>query len=139
LTWREEFGNDAQKAIDGMSERWAGGCKECTGTVKIAEKEPGRWDLVVFNCLQKDVALELDRIAGRKIIIALCMGDMAAAMGWASDLRLEIANVQIRGDNFCYQIYKAMGSKADDFYNGYSKKLSEEYGWRSLKKLEEGK
>lgn len=139
LTWREEFQNDTQKAIDGIYEMWAGGCKGCTDSVKITEKEPGRWDLVIFNCLQRDVALELERIAGRKIVIALCMGDMAAAMGWASDLRLDIANVQVRGDSFCYQIYKAMGSEADDFYKNYSKELSEEYGWRSIKKLEEGK
>ena len=138
LTWREEFGNDAQSAIEGISGMWAGGCKGCTDSVKIAEKEPGRWDLMIFNCLQRDVALELDRISGRKIILALCMGDMAAAMGWASNLRLDLANVQLRGDSFCYQIYKAMGSDADKFYKGYSKELSEEYGWRSIKKLEGG-
>jgi cyclopropane fatty-acyl-phospholipid synthase-like methyltransferase len=27
LTWREEFDNNAQKAIDGISERWAGGAR----------------------------------------------------------------------------------------------------------------
>jgi hypothetical protein len=135
-SWRAEFDKDPQAGLQMMFDRWHTGSQGPTGGVYDVEIKDGRWDLIMLNCYHKDVALELDDLGGRKIGISWCMSDLAAVRGWCSRLEMAFPNMQLRGDPFCWQI-REIKEDADPALDHWSKELSEQYGWRSIRKLEE--
>jgi hypothetical protein len=136
LSWRDEFEPDPQAGMERMFERWHAGTQGMTCGVYDVQLQPGRWDLLMLNCYHKDVALELDDIGGRKIGLSWCMADMAAVRGWCPRLRMRFPNMQLRGDPFCWQIREIV-EEADPALDRWSRELSEQCGWRSIKRLEE--
>jgi hypothetical protein len=133
-TFREDFDSDLAGMFQKMYARWhVTGAQSLTSGVYDVELEETRWHLLMLYCKQKEVALEMD---SRKIGIGQCMGDCAAVRGWSSHLVMRFPNAQLRGDPYCYQIREIV-EDADPSEDGWSREISEKYGWRSIKKLEE--
>jgi hypothetical protein len=118
-----------------MFQRWHEGEQSLTSGVYDVELEEGRWHVLVLHCKQREVALEL---GARKIIISQCMSDLAAVRGWCPRVVMAFPNAQLRGDPYCYQIRELRDEACDPGLDHWSRELSEAYGWRSIRKLEEG-
>jgi len=132
LQWRQEFDKDSQAAFEAMFHRWHDGPQSLTSGAYDVRLEGNRWHLLMLYCKHKEVALEMNT---RKIGMTFCMSDMAAVRGWCPKLVMCQPNHQFRGDSFCYQI-RDLVEEADPSLDSWSKELSQQYGWRSIKKLE---
>jgi len=137
LTFREDFEKDPRAGLEEMYSLWhTGPTQDVTGIVMDVDFQVDRWEILAFRCYHQQVALDLEAIGGRKIGISWCMSDMAAPRGWCSKVVMRFPNMQLRGDPFCRQI-RQLEEDADSYLDRWSRELSEQYGWRSIKNLEE--
>jgi hypothetical protein len=135
-TFREDFEKDPRAGLENMYTLWhTSSTQGVTGIVMATDFNMGRWDLLSFRCYHHQVALELEALGGRKIGISWCMGDIAATRGWCSKVSIDFPNMQLRGDPFCRQI-RQVTEDPNPLLDHWSRELSEQYGWRSIKKLE---
>ena len=137
LTFREDFAADPQAGMESMCQMWHDGPNQGgTGIVYDVDLKGDRWDILAWRCYHQQAALELESIGGRKIGLSWCMSDMAAVRGWCPKIVMRFPNMQLRGDSFCWQIRQVV-EDADPRLDHWSRELSERYGWRSIKALEE--
>jgi hypothetical protein len=133
-TWREEFERDPQAALEKKAHSWhddAVWARICCCDVPVLETN--RWELVAVKCYR-----ELFREMGEpKLGISWCMTDFAAVRGWSPKIVMDQPNNMLRGDNYCHQIREIV-EQANPALDEWSIEKSEKYGWRSIKKLEEG-
>jgi hypothetical protein len=136
LTFRKDFEEDPRAGLEKMYALWLNRpIQGVTGIVEDADFQENRWELLAFRCYHLQVAMELEALDGRKIGISWCMGDMAATRGWCSKVVMLFPNMQLRGDPFCRQIRQVV-EESDFRLDCWSRELSEQCGWRSIKKLE---
>jgi len=133
LLWREEFDRDPQAAFEAMFHRWHDGPQSPTSGAYDVALDGNRWHLLMLYCWHRDVALEMNE---RKIGMTFCMSDMAAVRGWCPRIEMFQENHQFRGDCYCYQV-RELVERSDPRLDTWSRELSERYGWRSIKPLEE--
>ena len=135
-TFREDFEKDPRAGLEKMYDLWhTGSTQGVTGIVMDTDFRVDCWEILSFRCYHQQVALELDALGGRKIGISWCMGDIAATRGWCPKVAMRFPNMQLRGDPFCRQI-RQVTEDDDPRLDRWSRELSEQCGWRSIKKLE---
>jgi len=138
-SWRDEFDADPQAAFAAMEERWRHGPNALSayfGTIEHPVKpadDPKRWELVTYSCYH-DIFRQIDE---RKIGISWCMSDLAAVRGWSPSVVMDFPHVLLRGASYCHQT-RLLVVDADPTLDHWSREVSEKFGWRSIKKLEEG-
>jgi hypothetical protein len=133
-SWRARFEQDPQAALNAKAHSWhddAVWARICCCDVPVLEDD--RWELIAVKCYR-----ELFRRMGEpKIGISWCMTDFAAVRAWSPNIVMDQPHNMLRGDNYCHQIRKLV-DQADPALDHWSKNMSEKYGWRSIKRLEEG-
>jgi len=134
-TWRAEFDRDPIAALAAMEQRWRHGPNSLSayfGTIAHPVRQPARWELVTYSCYH-DIFRELGE---RKLGMSWCMSDLAAVRGWSPRVVMDFPHVLLRGAGFCHQIRRIV-AEADPALDHWSRELSEQVGWRSVRKLEE--
>lgn len=138
-TWRDEFDADPVAAFAAMERRWRhdpNALGAYFGTIVhpvTPADDPHRWELVTYSCYH-DI---FRKIGERKIGMSWCMSDLAAVRGWSPQVVMDFPHVLLRGASYCHQT-RLLVDDADPALDQWSKEVSEKFGWRSIKKLEEG-
>lgn len=129
-TWRAKFDLDPSSAMREKALSWhddAFVARFCCCDVPVLEHD--RWELKAVKCYRE----LFNALGEQEIGMSWCLTDFAAVRGWSSRVVMRQPKHLLRGDNTCHQIRTILEKPTTD--SGYSEALSEEAGWRSVRRL----